>query len=450
MSEFSDLPCSESVQEVVRRMIGVDPAAYALNIEIINRAKDPDAYDRARKSFENALSLHNDPSSVLRRTYFGDHFGIYIECIYPLSDVDGLDEKHKMYYPVCTLAEIARIILPHTAEDYLLKMRADAVVESARLTRVFIARREKALEGWSLTSYFDRTRFANYMGRLSPDDALKCGEVAAGTCLLREPNGMCIRTPRGNLIVVSEVLEIYLYYMNVFLLMQGRVPMGDRLSAFLIAVRTMLLTESPDFDLDPRGQLPHGLHVTLTDLVESQVNFVIGHEFGHHILGHLADKADLRNVAGMLPSMELPAEAKYYTPRQHQEFDADVAAVLLPSYSDKEAAEVLDGATCFFAGLVLFEAVSEYISPKIRRMNTHPESVERIFSLRRRVFEKRVGIKEFAYDEGSVNEIIGFVDHWKDRLLKEWVPYHVEELEMYGSVYMPSYRGGDRIDRVDF
>ena len=280
-------PSIDQINRVIRTEFGLSPVDDVVNIEIVRRKQDPERYDRLRAEFEEQLLRHPDAQTVRRRSYFGENFAIHLQSSFARKEVAGIEPELVVHYPICTLEEIRRIQTPSCAADYLLALRADAIADSPRLKRVFLARRKRQPRDWSLSSHFEATAFERYLSALSEEERAACQGIPAGMAFLREPNGVCIRSPRGDFMVVSESLQTYLYYMNVFLHAQDDIPMGDCMAALMIALRTMFLTEAQDFDLDPRGPLPQEVDSRIAALVESQLQFVIGHEYAHLLLGHL-------------------------------------------------------------------------------------------------------------------------------------------------------------------
>src|SRR5262245_14093797 len=64
----------------------------------------------------------------------------------------GLTENEKFFLDFCSKQEVIRLRELHNAHDYLLRLRAMAIVDAPRAIRVFIARRQKT-NNWSLTGY---------------------------------------------------------------------------------------------------------------------------------------------------------------------------------------------------------------------------------------------------------------------------------------------------------
>ncbi len=341
---------------------------------------------------------------------------------------------------------------PQNAEDYLLKLRADAIADNPRFIRIFLSRYNKKQAEWTLSSFYQNTAFSNYMRKLPQYYAEKCRDIPAGFAYLKEPNGACIKSEFGNVIVISEALEYFLFYMNVFIFSKGwEMPRDDALSAFVIAAKTMLRTEPLDFDLDPRESLPRKVKVECWRMVRAQINFIIGHEYAHLILGHLngnAVKFDAFSMLGAASSSQ--DNLKYYTPRQNQEFDADVGSILHADYDDVETATNLDAATIFFIALDVFYAVDDYINPPINLVKTHPDPLDRIWRLRDAVHLARPGSQEHSYPAEGIHSVISAMEIFKKFLVADLLPVQIEIFEDFQSVYLPSFRRRKLYDRFDY
>ena len=75
---------------------------------------------------------------------------------------------------------------------------------------------------------------------------------------------------------------------------------------------------------------------------------------------------------------------------------------------------------------------------------THPKPLDRLWHLRRKLKSK------IGATVGTIELYLNFSDQIKNVLVKEWLPFQIDELERYGSVYLPSYKGKMLIDRIDF
>jgi hypothetical protein len=438
------------IDEVIRDRFGLDIVEQVVRVELVFRSNGPEKYDRIRQIHEDQLATRQNADQIRRRSYMGDSFAVFLECVFPRADIEGIPEDLSFHYPVCSIAEIARIHRPRDAWDSLLTIRAEAIVDDARLTRVFLARRRRNPEKWSLTHHFDRKPIEDYLALLSEDDRIACKQVAAGMAFIREPNGACIRMPLGDVIIVSESLQPFLYYMNGFLFYRDELPSEDAVASLVIAIKTMLMTESLDFDIDPRGDFPPEIHARCNSLVDAQMQFVIGHEFAHLLLRHL-DSAILGSPPlGVMPAKGGLRDVRYYTPRQQQEFEADAGALLQVEDDEVEVARMLSAATCFFLCLEVLHSISEYINPRVRAPKTHPDPLDRIAALRKVAFENRLVADSDTYSEEEMATLLERIGLLKQELLKEFIPFHVDELENYGSIYLPTYRKEPLFDRIDF
>lgn len=446
----SQRPTVDEIHEVIRTEFGLDPTDHVVNIEIVRRAQDPERYDGRRAEFEKELAQHADPSVVQRRSYFGETFAIHLQSWFPRAEVEGLRAEMTVHYPVCTIEEMRRIESPSNAADHLLALRADAIADSPRLKRVFLKRREQRMNGWSLTSCFDAASFERYLSVLPQDLQARCRSIPAGMAFLREPNGACIRSPHGDYIVVSEALQAYLYYMNVFLLAQEDIPMDDCVAALMIALRTMFLTETPDFDLDPRGQLPEELDRQMTKMVNDQLQLVIGHEYAHVLLGHLDGRSVRPPPLGVLPVAAAHRPMGYHALRHQQEFAADAGALLHATLSDDELADRLNASTWLFFGFEILQVVSAHTRPSLHVPQTHPAPYDRVWALREAVLGARRLAANSVYSEEQISQGMQWVEGLKKGLLKDFVQKQIHALESYGSVYLPSFRGPKRHDRLDY
>lgn len=442
-------PSIDQIDRVIQTEFGLNPEDDVVSVEIIRRKQDPERYDRLCAEFEKQLLSHPDPSAIRRRSYFGENYAIHLQSSFARKEIAGIKPELTFHYPICTIEEIRRIEMPSSAADHLLVLRADAIADSPRLKRVFLERRTRQPKGWSLSSHFETAAFERYLNALPEEMRAACEGVPAGMAFLREPNGACIRSPHGDFIVVSEALRIYLYYMNVFLLARDDIPMDDCMAALMISLRVMFLTEALDFDLDPRGQLPEEVDGRIATLVEDQLQFVIGHEYAHILLGHLNANSVQQAPLGVFPT-SAHSSTRYYTPRQQQEFEADVGALLHAKLDEEELAGRLNASTWFFLGLELLYAVSEYINPSMHAPKTHPEPIDRLLALRKEVLGTRNIDADRIYSDDAISDGIRGVHSVKELLLKDFIPYQVDALESYGSIYLPSFRRTELYDRLNY
>lgn len=442
---------NNNLADILTSHFGFDLDLYSVHFEIIQRKDYGESYDAVRLEYERNLAEHPDREQAAKRLYVCEEFVVYILAVFLKSEVEGLASDSLFYYPVCTYEEIKSIENVSSAEDYLLKLRADYVADNSRLARIFLKRREVNIEDWSLTSYYDSYDFDKYINRLPKDKSDICRQIAAGYVLSRDPHGVCINTNFGKVVVLSESLRYFLFYMNVHLMGAGNGLSDDDWSACLfIAIRIMLLTETPDFDIDPRGALPASIEQYCNRIVDDQIQFVIGHEYAHALLDHFGPLASFSAASEVLYIKPEALTEKYFTPRQQQEFEADAGSILHADYSDEECASVLNGAVLFFLSLDVFYSVSDYINPPFNPSKTHPDPIDRLWALRRTVLESRKINCDDLYSDEDVFDWIESVRSLKRHLVEEMLPFGIEHFEMYGSNYLPSFRKEALFDRFDF
>lgn len=348
------------------------------------------------------------------------------------------------YISLCDADEIERIFNVSCATDYLLKVRANATVEHIRIFRVFLARMRNHQGEWSFSQYFDTSPFNNYIRQLHDDDYETVKNLPAGFIFCNNVNGRIVKTRFGNIITISESLRYFLYYMNLAFLDFGEneVPIDVKAAAIKIAIRTMLQSEALDFDIDPRGDIPKPIDTACKYHTGKQLEFVIGHEYSHHFLGHL-DKNNLIEAAMMdaLDSQEF--KHKIYSYSQKDEFAADIDAIERPNYSPEQKEDMLNRALFFFVYLDLYQDIKEQISPSSGGVKSHPDPIDRFYNLRDN-FKETVNL-----NDDNLMTLLACRDEYR-KSLKEDVALNIESYEFYGSIYLDQWRGKVLIDRVDF
>ncbi len=228
--------------------------------------------------------------------------------------------------------------------------------------------------------------------------------------------------------------------------------MSVRSAALRIAVRTMLQTEAMDFERDPRGIVPQGLHSRLVRTSREQLKFVIGHEYSHHLLDHLDAKGVIelavRELAHESERQRAPAALSIYNTLEVDEFDSDFSALARPVLSDDERAQFAYHAMLWFAYLDVFERIADEITPLAPwRQRTHPPSIDRLHRIARDVAAPN-GLRGDATDR-----ILSLTERWSAALLYD-VRTYPERFAIYGSVYLAppntTWRGRELVDRVDW
>lgn len=348
------------------------------------------------------------------------------------------------YFTLCNAEEISKIEDPQNAEDYLLKLRANATVEHVRIFRVLRSRRIQHGDSWNFTDSFDSTPFKNYLHLLDYDDYEAAKDIAAGFVFCNKPNGSIINTDVGNIINLSLSLRYFLYFMNLAFLQfdEIEVPEDVKVAAIKIALRTMLQSEALDFDLDPRGIIPTSIATQIDYHTDRQLEFVVAHEYSHFFLGHLDKKNIIEEP--LLDSLDGDQfSQKIFSYAQQDEFAADIDAIARPLHTPAGRRDMLNRALFFFIYLDIFQDVKEQIAPSFNRFKTHPAPMDRFESLLHHFKE------EISLDRENLENLLLFRKHIKEFLMED-VAINFESYEFYGSIYLGSWRGKKLVDRVDY
>lgn len=67
--------------------------------------------------------------------------------------------------PLCNSEQNERINNPQSTEDYLLKIRSDAVMDHTRIYRVLLKSMMKQSDKWDFEHYFNDTPFHKYLAK---------------------------------------------------------------------------------------------------------------------------------------------------------------------------------------------------------------------------------------------------------------------------------------------
>lgn len=355
---------------------------------------------------------------------------------------NGLESYEDFFDQFCAKKEILRLRSIRNAHDYLLRIRANAVADSARLTRVMAARRKRYEANgrvWTLSAYYDTLNGPpkRYLERLPRKLRKAARTVPFGFTPTLEANAMCFKSVVGEIITVSEALRYFFYFMTIcFHGGHYGFDYGDQIDAALIAVRTMIGSESQDFDIDPRAVLPPHVEASIQRDVDSMIEFTFGHEFSHLLLGHMTDAHD-----------EAVGSEALKTYGHGLEFAADNHAVIAIVNDDLARRRICEAGYHVFLYLHLMELLSDAHEeiPRFSVSKTHPPPLSRIDALHdslagRRVLSK-VNIREMINQVRSLSEDISERIADQDRS---------DFLTFYGSIYLRALGGRIREDRVDF
>lgn len=244
--------------------------------------------------------------------------------LYGIRKLDAdLDEYENTLLPFCSKNEILRLRQLRNGYDYLLRLRVNAIAESARTVRVMRRRREvfeASGRPWALTHYYHTHDgfHKSYISHLQRASAKRIKTVPAGLIAITEAKAASIASLLGEVVIVSESFYHFCYFMTIAVYGEMfDISFTDRVTAVLIAFRIMNESESADFDLDPRGTFPPLVEASLKRQVHSQMQFTFGHEFAHVICGH----TDTGNVVVSKDG----AEARTF--KDKMEFEADIQAI---------------------------------------------------------------------------------------------------------------------------
>lgn len=129
-----------------------------------------------------------------------------------------IEIQKRFYTPICNKEEFERIPNIETASDYLLKLRADTIVDHMRFFRVY---RNKSLEQgdkWSLERSFIGYYFVNFKNQ-RPPELKKCEEnITFGNIFSSEVNGLIFSTEYGIITTIGDSMRYFVEFMNIGLL----------------------------------------------------------------------------------------------------------------------------------------------------------------------------------------------------------------------------------------
>jgi hypothetical protein len=376
----------------------------------------------------------------------GSQFHIFN--VRPLSKTEGLTQEEQFFTAFCSKKEIIRLRSIKISHDYLLRIRAMAIVDSARAVRVMNSRRskfEQTNRTWSLTEhYHSYDHFHKSYLSLLPNASLKrLAPVPAGIAPLLEPNAMCIRTFVGDIIVVSESLSHFYYFMTIGFFGQNfDIAPQDRAHALLIATRIMNGAEALDFDIDSRGALPSDIERKIRALVNFQMMFTYGHEYAHYLLDHLATSETEKTATS---GSEMSNKEVFYSYSHTAEFDADFHAVNNSKASKEKYNGIAKGGLQALLFTSYLDEVRSLIGIKrTATSETHPKSIDRFWALQNKLgtnspIPTRV-LKEW---ENTMHHLINIGARAPLKSQKDIFTF-------YGSVYLPSYVEKLNQDRRDF
>lgn len=293
--------------------------------------------------------------------------------------------------------------------------------------------------------------FPRYVKRLRQDDLKACSRLAAGFVMNNDPNGAYSISPYGAVVTLSLAKKFFLYFMNLaYLDAEIDVPVSVRTAAHTIGIRTMLKTEAMDFDVDPRGIIPFKADRVLRQATQDQLEFIIGHEYAHHLCGHLKTASTIDRPMFACFAHELvesPSE-RVFNLNEQQEFEADDSALDRIRHDNNAYERLVFGAVTWLLYLDVYQAVSDQLFPTPPwKLRTHPLPIERLARIRENHASKA------GLSGEMIDEMAKHTSFYKAGLSED-LAINVEKYEKYGSVYLDKpntpWRGPELRDRVDY
>lgn len=372
---------------------------------------------------------------------------IHFTEVFNSEDFNGLRKDASYFAPFCSRKDLEVITHPSTASDYLLLLRAESIVDNPRLVRTF-KKRKGNKKKWSLEGYYlERKREEIYINSLSKGNYEKVKNLPSGSAYLNNVNALCMNTKKGNVIAISEALENFLYFMNIFQFGKAYgMKIQDCIHSFVIAQRIMAGHESFDFDLDPRCFLPKEFEEYIRYVTDLQYQFILGHEYAHHLLGHVDDKNLIKGFkSNFIKGYEKNETIEYYRYSHNLEYDADWYAIKNIRNNRNFKEDIANAAFLFMMYLNTSQTILDFVNPsRGQRVSTHPEPLDRLFKIRSKLNNK------YGYSREDLEKNIEILDLQTKTFINEWLVFNFDTFEGYGSVYLPSYRKKSMIDRVDY
>jgi hypothetical protein len=208
-------------------------------------------------------------------------------------------------------------------------------------------------------------------------------QIAFGIAFTKRPNACAIRHGDGYAVLFNLALDpVLIATVELWLALSvSPVTVDDEqfATAFNVAIVSIFFRFTTFWSPIPDEGFAH--RQAANQLVWAMTAFVLGHEVGHVLLGHLAASGER---PGQVTTVEGPAETPIVTPAHRAEFEADQFACQLLMRST-EAADG-HGAAAFWArayvalGLMfaVFESVEELAGRlELETGDTHPRPSER-------------------------------------------------------------------------
>ncbi|RBI65933.1 hypothetical protein DQ400_15825 [Vreelandella sulfidaeris] len=365
------------------------------------------------------------------------------------KELKGLTDEEMQFYEFCSKKEIIRLRSIKGPHDYLLRLRANAISVAPRAVRVMASRRREYEESgrpWSLTHYYHTKDFhhKSYIKLLEKKNRKRLKNVPSGLACIDEVNALCIKSLAGDVVLVSESLEYFYYFMTIaFYGNLYNVEWIDRVDALIIALRIIKGTEALDFDIDSRGELPDELERAIQSLVQRQMQFTYGHEYAHYLCNHIPSAETM---------IKLNASASQFNElalyNHSLEYEADYYALKNIEVKKADFGDVTQGA---FSVLIYLHFIEKFSSKfgldNFSVSETHPAAKDRANQL----FDN-LG-KQAPINKNAIDEMFTVADQLSE-VLNSRIDYLKDQYDdifgFYGSLYLPSFKKNSKVDRIDF
>lgn len=358
-----------------------------------------------------------------------------------------IEEKYgdeaKWYTGFCSEEDLEKIFKPRNAQDELLAFQAESISWHPRIYRSFL-KRKGGLQRWSLEKDYKKNIInKDYFDNLSKGNQNKVKNIPVNMAYFESVNAYCMMK-KAVFIVLSEPLEQFLFFMNLYT--YADIPIQDIKAAYSIGMRTILGFESFDFDLDPRfDNLEEEYFEIAKNKTKFQMDFIIGHEYAHYLLGHLNNKnfvmMQMSSSAGKDNDNEKKMPIFNYSKKN--EYDADWYSIKNINSNNVYRNNLTNAAFELFIYFAAFEKIKSFFA--YSSSYSHPAPIDRLWQLRKKI-NKRFGMTE---DEIKLN--LENVLNFTDKYIQNYLVTNVDEFETQGSFYLPSYINFPlRRDRIDF
>lgn len=346
------------------------------------------------------------------------------------------------YTGFCSEGDLDKIFKPKSVNDELLAYQAESISLHPRIYRTFLSRKGR-LQNWSLETYYKKNNIhKRYFDSLSKGNQEKVKNIPVNMAYFDSVNAYCIKK-KSVFIVLSEPLEQFLFFMNLF--GYADIPFGDMQVAYSIAMRTMLGFESLDFDLDPRFDNLDTEYIEMAkEKTKFQMDFIIGHEYSHYLLGHLTKKNSMMmKLSASVHDDHTDKKSPTFSYLKKDEFNADWYSIKNINCNNVYKNELTDAAFELFIYFAAFEKIKSFFA--YRSSYSHPSPIERLRSLRKKINKK------FGMSEDEINLNLNNVLEFTDDFIENYLVFNVDHFETKGSFYLPSYTTLPlRRDRIDF